>query len=642
MAEAKLKNEEVDAYARQLLNAGILTKAEWNILWHNEVEGVRDRGEKPITSQDVADAVNQMSLNNSKMEMFQEMNAERGVAVDLPEWESVRAAMGGERPSYFDNFKNGLGYTKIGAEYLFGGIGDALGAGGTGAHEVETAGGMQTIREITRELKEQGHGDLPNTIFRNTDSIEEVMAIIMERTDITGAELDLVLSIVEEKSIVREQSEASVIEDIENNEAIDRRNEADPLYSKNMGAYEILERNSPTKYQFDRETGAIYLTDGGGQVDRHGNVVEPFSDAAAALVGGWDVAGEPNFSNEPAFDDATPAGLAFGKQTGWQQMAIEMGLQPDQVTEGMYMDVLDVINNKAMYGQDASRYLMGQDTFLGGFASTYRTDPVEETKARSDMRNRLGSDIGGISYTKFLDINDAEAYLYDMQRWTSVDQRRPSYDHNDQWAQFAGMSVENVAAVQQKMIDTGWLDKEAVADGWWGPAEAEVMKSWMITANGRGDLWTDLPDEELREQAKDLAATSQRAGFVPDAYRPLDPARVELTVKDSIRQLIGRDATAEDLQQLGGYLTDQHSASYEADVKAARGQYNARVSLDESGGQFAQPGAVQDVDFEARFITQMEERFKPQLESQERGVIAKKQQNMGVQMSNLMNFVGGS
>ena len=643
MAETKLYHEDVEMFANQLMAAGILTQRDYNLMWSNERRGMRDNGEPALNIEDVIRKVSQGGLSNAQMDQFDALAEEQGATVVRGEWEAVREAMGREHRSLFGDFKAGLSQFPKGLEAIsdfFDPVSQVLTAGMTQPGELGGEGNRQSVIDLTRALKEGGYGDLPMTLFRNAESMDEVLDIVMDKTDMTPDQFKEVMVVLDETRIHREQQQAGIEDDQAANEAMDDKNLEDPLYAKNMRAYEILETNFPTKYQFDDETGAIYLTNGDGQVDRSGNIVQYGSDKSIALVGGWGELGEPNFTREEPFD-GHEGGLAYGKETGWEKMMREMGAG-SVVTEGQYFDVLDVINNKAGYGADPSRYLPGAADFLGGYESTYRVK-VEETQARKDMRDRLDRSIGGISYKDFLTINDASAFYDDMKRWTSVDARRPSYDNNDEWAQFAGLSPENVAAVQKKMIDVGALDADEVVMGSWGQAEATQMYKWMDIANAKGETWQNVDEELIRKMFEDEgAATSRRGAFVPDAYRPMDPARVEVTVKDSIRQLLGRDATAQDLQQLGGYLSDTHGASYQADVKAARAKYNTQVSLDDAEpGAFGQPGAVEDVDFEARYITEMEKRFAPQLESQQLGIKSAKQQDMGVAMSNLMNRMGG-
>ena len=607
---ASLFHEEVEMFANNLMKAGILSQADYNTMWSNERIGMREDRESPLTIDDVIAAVPQGGLKNSQMDLFDSIAGEVGATVERGEHEALRAIMGRDRRGFFGDFKAGLGV-------IGGGIGDALGAlgaGGTGAHEIDVPGGTQTIRDIVRALKEQGYEAPSSTFFRNAESMDEVIEIIMDKTDISSDELAGVLDIVEEQRIDRDMSQADIEDALAANEEMDDTNLANPEYSKNLRAFEILNNATPTKYQFDESSGAIFMTDGTGQVDRTGQVIPFGSEGGAELVGGWEGGIEPDFSS---------VGLAEGLETAWAQMTRETG---SVVDEQMYMSVLDVVANKEHYGADPVRYLPGQEAFLGGYKSTYQVNPESFQP--------------GSRYDYGRDATEQFTMLSGEMKPIAL---RPTYDKDDEWAQFVGMSSENIAAVQSFMVGVGALEEDGLVHGVWGPTEAQQMYKILDIANAGGVSWQDVDEEILRNSFdKETAATTQRAAFVPQAYRPMDPARAELTVKDSIRQMLGRDPTEEDMSQLGGYLTDMHSASYEADTQAARNRYNTQVALDKSGGTFGTPAAVEEVDFEARYIQKMEERFAPQLESQKRGQVAEAQQDMGVKMNNLMSFVGGA
>lgn len=614
---ASLYHEEVEMFARNLMKAGILTQADYNTMWSNERIGMREDRESPLSVQDVIDAVPQSKLRNSDMELFDSIAEEVGATVERGENEVIREIMGRDRRGFWGDFKAGLGV--IGEKV--GGVGDLLGAGGTGAHEIEVPGGTQTIRDVVRALKEQGYDAPSATFFRNAESMDEVINIILDKTDITPDELAGVMTIVEEQRIDRDMTQADVEDALAANEEVDEVNLANPQYSKNKRAFEILNAASPTKYQFDDSSGAIFMTDGSGQVDRTGQVIPFGTDGGSELVGGWEGGIEPDFSS---------IGLAEGLETGWAKMQRETG---QAVSESMYMSILDVVANKQGFGADPVRYLPGQEAFLGGYASTYQVNPetiVTERDPTKPYEWKYGAP------------NTFQSFLADYNVDIAPTSLRPIYDKDDEWAQFVGMSPENIAAVQSFLIGVGALEEDGVVNGVWGPTEAQQMYKVLDIANAGGVSWQDVDEDILRNSFdKETAATSQRAAFVPQAYRPMDPARAELTVKDSVRQMLGRDPTDEDMAQLGGYLTDMHAASYQADTQAARNRYNTQVALDESGGTFGTPGAVEEVDYEARYINEMEKRFTPQLESQKRGQVAEAQQDMGVKMNNLMSFVGG-
>lgn len=488
----------------------------------------------------------------------------------------------------------------------------------------------QLKNDFVRIAKDGGY-DLDRADLTGAGTLAEMAEAAARKANVP---FDVAVAIGEEVDTMRLQRELDtkdVEEALEVEEEMDRVNESNPMYAKNLAQFEILDEISPTKYQFHEASGAIFMTDGSGQVDPKTGKVIPFenTELGGEVVGGWGAGGAPDFSN--AFEES----LAFGLQTGWAKMSEEAGFVVD---ENSYMDVLDVIANKGGYGADPTRYLTGEG-FLGGFDADYRVDTREQDVA-DKIRDygtvhgrQQSSDYGGFG---------SSAFFSDFSNFTQ-ETRRPWYEDNDNWAQFAGMSSENIAAVQSRMVEVGALEADEVIMGNWGPTEAAQMEKWMAIANGQGLQWQDVDESTIRGYFTDeKAERSPRAAFVPEAYRPMDPATAERTVKDSVRQMIGREPTSQDMQELGGYLTDMHSASYQADVSAARNRYSTQVSLDDTDIKFGQPAAVEDVDYESRYINEMEKRFAPQLESQKGQETAQKQQDMGVKMSNLMSFVGGS
>jgi hypothetical protein len=204
------------------------------------------------------------------------------------------------------------------------------------------------------------------------------------------------------------------------------------------------------------------------------------------------------------------------------------------------------------------------------------------------------------------------------------------------------MSPEFIAAEQRKLVELGALEATEVIEGFWGPAEAEVMSQMMAVANNATKRLEDLPPEFWQNfwDNQDDSASSRR-GFVPPAYRKLDLARAELTVEEAIRRATGRDASADELADLGQHMQSLHRQSFVADVSAARGEYAAVGQAIETGGEVG-VGAVEGIDWEARFTQAMQERLGPEIEGWERTQdVAQRQQIIGGAMSNFMNQLGG-
>lgn len=495
------------------------------------------------------------------------------------------------------------------------------------------------LRDLVRSLEDAGMPvDARTDAFmgagRTDVTFTELLGKAAEQYNLSPADMQGLMEDVENRQIDRWLGKRDVEDELAAAEEMDLTNEENPEYAHQLRAYEILERTTPTKYQFDKDTGAIWLTDTGELVNRRGEVA---SDAIITNQLGIDLTGEDQAAQD-TWADLRPR-LELESQnvsTAWADLDRQLGMEPGTVTEGAYMDVLDVIQNKGGYGADVSRYLPGGDQFLGGFGSDYK---IENTEQRYSQQARD-------SFESFASPGILDAMNYGVGGGAyGASTLRPRYDQNDNWALFAGLSPENIRDVQTRLVEVGALDRNEISDGNWGPVEAAQMKEWMTTANGLGLEWQEVDLQTVKNMfaSRTISAPARapRGAFVPEAFRPMDPARVEVTVKDSVRAMVGREATDEDLASLGSHLTDQYSSSYAADVTAGKARYDAQLIGDEMDGGMVQPAAVQDVDWEARYIQSMEKRFEPQIESQQRGELASQQQDMGVAMSNLMGQLGG-
>jgi hypothetical protein len=221
--------------------------------------------------------------------------------------------------------------------------------------------------------------------------------------------------------------------------------------------------------------------------------------------------------------------------------------------------------------------------------------------------------------------------------------RRPWYDIDDEWSLFAGMSPEGIAARQQELISMGALEGNEVVFGYWGEAEATVTSKMMNIANGNALKIEDFGDDFWKNHWKTVkdATTPKRPVFSSPSYRRLDPASAQLTVEETIRRTLGRDASSEELADLGAQLTDMHRQSFVADVDALRNEFNSQVLANDTGDPTA-AGAVPDVDWEAQFLTKFQESHKVELARWDRTQDAnQRQQLVGGALSNFMSQLGG-
>jgi len=493
-------------------------------------------------------------------------------------------------------------------------ISDKLGAGREDRNAF-----LQTTRDLQQALERNGYNVRIGDLQKFT-TIEEVNEYLENDLDLSPAMFDDVWDQAADMEATRIVADGEAEDALAEDEEYTRLASENPEYVKNYRGFIKMDRAVPGKYKFDPQTGAIYDVAVGAYVDSSGRTLTT----------------EEQIRSEYGLTEADPL-------PGLQERALEEQWQPPWLNMGIdeesYVSIMDVVKNKSGYGADPVRYAPGMESFLGGFASDYvvsRQDFSVREQAMLDFNMGTGA-------------GEREAifnpeYWNDLSNRVVQETRRPWYDQNDNWNLFVGLSPESVATVQRTLIDWGALDPEEVVLGVWGPAEAQQMNQVMTVANARGVQWTDASISQLmptvfQDQTK---AATPRSAFTPEPYRPMDPATVERTVKDSIRQMLGREPTEEDMATLGGYLTDNHSSAYAADVAAAKQQYSAQGAALDAGAQFGDPGVgPAEVDWESRYINKMEERFAPQLASQERGERAAQQQDMGVAMSNLMSQLGG-
>jgi len=607
----KFSNPQVQTLVEELVRAGLLDRKDAVELEYTE----RIMGEK-LTTQTVVDRVNAGKLRMDQYEMLSSLaedhNAEPpeykpAVSTQIGSWFSKQL---GEFNEKGDVFGPGTG---SGVE-----LGEDI---GTELKEMAESGARsrQLKNDFVRIAKDTGY-DLDYADLMGAGTLEEMAEAAGRKA---GMPPDVAVAIGREVMTVqqtRELEEQDIEEALAEDEEYTRLASENPEYVKNYRGFIKMDRAVPGKYKFDPETGAIYDLAAGAYVDSKGATLTT----------------EEQIRSEYGLTDLDPLpGLqeqAFEEQ--WQPPWLAMGIDEDS-----YVSIMDVVRNKSGYGADPVRYAPGMESFLGGFASDYVVSRQDFSVREQAM---LDFNMGGGAGEREAIFNPE--YWNDLSNRVVQETRRPWYDQNDNWNLFVGLSPESVATVQRTLIDWGALDADEVVLGVWGPTEAQQMNQVMTVANARGVQWTDASIAQLmpnvfKDQTK---AATPRAAFTPEPYRPMDPATVERTVTDSIRQMIGRDPTEEDLAELGAFLRDNHGSAYAADVAAAKQQYSAQGAALESGAQFGDPGVgPAEVDWESRYINQMEERFAPQLASQERGEKAAQQQDMGVAMSNLMSQLGG-
>jgi hypothetical protein len=190
---------------------------------------------------------------------------------------------------------------------------------------------------------------------------------------------------------------------------------------------------------------------------------------------------------------------------------------------------------------------------------------------------------------------------------------------------------------RQKELEKAGLLQPGYTPGFWDQASADALFEAMTYANRGG---TDVQD--VIAQLIALPRNVERPKFeAPPEIKP-DPAFIAQSVKATFRSRLGREPTAEELAEFGGYWTSQYGAVYDEQVALARSQFDTEVAgmdaeeawarrqemldagatpseLRAAGLWDIQPpdtgaGSFTDVDPASRFAERFDARFRPEME----------------------------
>jgi hypothetical protein len=220
----------------------------------------------------------------------------------------------------------------------------------------------------------------------------------------------------------------------------------------------------------------------------------------------------------------------------------------------------------------------------------------------------------------------------------------PRYFVGDEW-QRAGMPPERIVELQRQLEQAGQLPDGDFYAGVWDQATAGAMQAVMGMANASGQTWEDqlkdlianVPEsvKEARNAAK-LAKQFQAPAFIKPDY-----AGLAQDVKSVMRQRLGREPTDEEMGELTGAMSGAYRSEYETEVAAMRAEFNAR----EQGlktGEVVQPGSVQGVDPQARFLQSFDQRFGPELRFvDDQAAMFEATQNMFASLTSANRTMGG-
>ena len=193
------------------------------------------------------------------------------------------------------------------------------------------------------------------------------------------------------------------------------------------------------------------------------------------------------------------------------------------------------------------------------------------------------------------------------------------YRSGDEFSELDNLSTEYLARVQDRMAALGMLD--GYVRGRKDPSTVKAFADLLWMSNSEGTSWiVQLKDLERQkeEMGDDWAWGSgsgggrDRAPFVAPTYLAPDYATLAQTVKGQLRDALGRDPDESEMALLTAELSGWDREAFDAEVAAARAEYDAA-----EGGRDA-PGVQQGIDPVARFRESFEQKFKGELRGIER------------------------
>lgn len=316
--------------------------------------------------------------------------------------------------------------------------------------------------------------------------------------------------------------------------------------------------------------------------------------------------------------------------SAWRQYARDMqtaiaaeqfGLQAFRDTDGQ-VTFFDDIVGRFIRPEDMQRNL------LGGFDPLYRVNQRNRLGAGNiqkpvSLSQQLRNDAVslGISLPHIPDTylaRHAESQPSRQRVWSGA-----NYYEGDQWSTFAGMSANDKMQVQQRMIAAGYLNPDSVVPGVWDYASAQAAQYLMTDANGNGVTWVEM----LAEREMNMPSQRGRGGggggvrinpFVAPTYIAPDYDTLKQGVRQAFDSILGRNVMDHELKLLADSMGADYRLAYEAEVKAARDEYDRQVAAIRSGARYAGEGeTVQGVNPMDSLMEQMLERYAPEVERTE-------------------------
>lgn len=181
------------------------------------------------------------------------------------------------------------------------------------------------------------------------------------------------------------------------------------------------------------------------------------------------------------------------------------------------------------------------------------------------------------------------------------------------------------AKVKQQLLRAGLISESDTVGKLRNSSITNAFEQVLGHANESGLDWeTALADVEMfgvatgaSGRAGGGAGGQGRAGFVVEAYSAPDYDTLAQEAKTFARQRIGRDLKDYEVklwaERLGGF----HREGYDANVQAARLNYDATERAIETGEDQGSAGTVQGVDPAASFKEYFEEKYAPEINVEE-------------------------
>jgi len=167
----------------------------------------------------------------------------------------------------------------------------------------------------------------------------------------------------------------------------------------------------------------------------------------------------------------------------------------------------------------------------------------------------------------------------------------PRYQEGDQFQEFTGLSTEQIALIQNQMVDSGVAQSSEFRLGVWDATSAEHMRGVMGFANLQGMDWIEalqlLEDTPLPAQAKDE--------FERQPFRRPNRAETEQSISDTFEAQLRRKPTRAELADLVDVWEDRVRFSFEVseDERQRLDQVDRKRA---EGDDRLVPGAGQSLD----------------------------------------------